>query len=556
MSSSKQLIINCGASRVTAAVVNSGGGKLHIEKLVTENLHYDYSSDDDWISALGTALQALHQRHKLSGKAAFIIPGSQVLTKTIRIPHVEPSKRSQIIAFEAQQNIPYPLHEVVWDSQVIVDDGVETEVLFIACKGNTIDEFCAQVSRAGFTVSSINAATILEYNALQFAYPEMDDDLLLINIGARTTNLLFKNPDGFFVRNIQLGGNSLTQNIADSLGKTFAQAEEIKHKFFNGELDYSDDNSGAKLLTSCSDSFIKRMGQEITRSVVNYRRQRKGAAPKQILLSGRGALLDGLSEQLATSQKVDVTLFDPLENVTLDSGVGADSKSLRLEVSEIIGEAAQLMVADTAGVNLLPGTVQKAMEFAGKKPFLMIAAILLAVAPWPAYLGYKQLNADYTESAQSIQSKVAPLQSRIATITENAEQADKLRDSIQRVEGLVSSKTNWIQFFAELQESLAMTEDAWLEALRVVRENPEGGEASYEVILQGQMLVRETAEGSGAFDQQVLSRRIRSLQSSFESSEFIVTSRSPNISWASLRSDGLNVLPFSINLVVDTSKPL
>jgi type IV pilus assembly protein PilM len=555
MSSSKQLIINCGASRVTAAVVSSGGGQLYIEKLVTEALDYDYSSDDDWISALGSALEALHQRHKLSGKASFIIPGSQVLTKTIRIPHVEPSKQAQIIAFEAQQNIPYPLHEVVWDSQVIGDDGVETEVLFIACKANTIDDFCTVVARAGFIVSSINAATILDYNALQFAYPEMDDDLLLINVGARTTNLLFKNPDGFFVRNIQLGGNSLTQNIADSLGKSFAQAEEVKHKFFNGELDYSDDDSGAKLLTSCSDSFIKRMGQEITRSVVNYRRQRKGAAPKKILLSGRGALLEGLSDQLAKSQKIDVSFFDPLQNVTLDGEAGSGSKSLRLELSEILGEAAQTMVADTAGVNLVPGAVQREMEFAGKKPFLLVAAILLAIAPWPAYLGYKQLSADYATAARSIQSKVPPLENRIRTISQNAEQADALSESIRQVEGLVNSKTNWIQFFAELQESLALTEDAWLDALRVIRENPEGGDASYEVVLQGQMLVRETVNGGGAFDEAVLSRRIRSLQSSFENSAFIVSSRPPNINWSSLRN-GLNVLPFTINLVVDTSKPL
>ncbi|NBB79420.1 MAG: pilus assembly protein PilM [Verrucomicrobia bacterium] len=555
MSSSKQLIINCGASRVTAAVVSPGGGKLYIEKLVTEDLRYDFSRDDDWIRATGTALQALQKRHKLSGKASFIIPGSQVLTKTIRIPHVETAKRAQIIAFEAQQNIPYPLHEVVWDSQIIDDDGVETEVLFIACKANTIDDFCAEVSQAGFNVGSINAATILDYNAVQFAYPETDENLLLINIGARTTNLLFKNPDGFFVRNIQLGGNSLTQNIADSLGKSFAQAEDIKHKFFSGELDYSDDDSGAKLLTSCSESFIKRMGQEITRSVVNYRRQRKGAAPKQILLSGRGALLEGLSERLAASQKVEVAFFDPLQNVVLDGEIGLNSDSLRLEVSEIIGEAVQPMVADAAGVNLLPATVQKEMEFAGKRPFLMVAAILLALTPWPAYLGYKQLSANYSSAVQSVQSKIPPLQSRIAVISENAERADNLSESIQRVEGLVNSKANWIQFFAELQESLALTEDAWVEALRVVRENPDVGEPSYEVVLQGRMLVRETVNGTGAIDEEILSRRIRSLQSSFESSDFIVSSRSPNINWSSLRN-GLNVLPFTINLVVDTSKPL
>lgn len=555
MSSTKHLIINCGASRVTAAAVSSSGGTLQIEKLVTEGLQYDYSNDDAWLSAVGEALRSLHNVHKFSGKASFIIPGNQVLTKTIRIPHVEASKRAQIIAFEAQQNIPYPLHEVVWDSQVIGDDGVETEVLFIACKSNTIDEFCREVKHAGFSVDTINAATVLDYNAIQFAYPDLDEDVLLINIGARSTNLLFKNAEGFFVRNIQLGGNSLTQNIADSLGKPFAQAEEIKHKFFNGDLDYSEDDSGAKLLTACSDSFMRRMSQEITRSIVNYRRQKNGAAPKRILLSGRGALLDGLSTQLSTSQKVPVEFFDPLQNVTLDGEIDSDPNALRLEISEIIGAAAQDLVADGAGVNLLPEAIQQEMQFASKKPFLMVAAICLALAPWPAFLGYKQLSSGSIRTAQATEAKVAPFQQRQSQILENMDQAQAISQSIQLVEGLKNSKTNWIQFFAQLQKSLTSVEDVWLDALSVLREQPKDGAPTYEVVLEGQMLVRETASSQGAVDQEVLSRRIKSLQSSFESSEFIVSSKPPVINWSSLRS-GLNVLPFTINLVVDTSKPL
>ncbi len=555
MSSSKQLIINCGASRITAAVVSSNRGALQIEKLVTEILNYDYFNDDAWLGAVGVALRTLHHQHKFSGNASFVIPGNQVLTKTIRIPYVEESKRAQIIAFEAQQNIPYPLHEVVWDSQVVGDDGVETEVLFIACKSNTIEDFCGEVARAGFSVDAINAATVLDYNAIQFAYPTLNEEVLLINIGARSTNLLFKNSDGFFVRNIQLGGNSLTQNIADSIGKPFAKADEVKHKFFSGDLDYSDDDSGAKLLTSCSDSFMRRMGQEITRSIVNYRRQKGGSAPKRILLNGRGALLEGLSEQLSTSQKVDVEFFDPLQNVTLTSELESESDSLRLEVSEIIGAAAQHMVADSAGVNLLPDEVQREMEFGSKKPYLIIAAICLALSPWPVFVGYKQLGSAYEKAAQATQAQVAPLQSRYSQILDNTDRAIKISKSIRRVEGLVNSKTNWIQFFAELQASLTKAEDVWLDSLEVLREQRNKGEASYEVVIEGQMLVRETADDTAGIDQEVISRRIKSLQSSFEDSKFIVSSKPPNINWSDLRN-GLNVLTFTINLVVDTAKPL
>ena len=555
MSSSKQLIINCGASRITAAVVSSSGGALQIERLATENLNYDYTNDDAWLGAVGVALHTLHHQHKFSGNASFIIPGNQLLTKTIRIPHVEENKQAQIIAFEAQQNIPYPLHEVVWDSQVVGDDGIETEVLFIACKSDTIDEFCGEVARAGFLVDTINAATVLDYNAIQFAYPTLDEDVLLINIGARSTNLLFKNPDGFFVRNIQLGGNSLTQNIADNIGKAFAKAEEVKHKFFSGELDYSNDDSGAKLLTSCSDSFMRRMGQDITRSIVNYRRQKGAAAPKRILLSGRGALLEGLSGQLSTSQKVSVEFFDPLQNVTLNSESASDSTSLSLEISEIIGAAAQHMVADSAGVNLLPDEVQREMEFGSKKPYLIAAAICLALAPWLVFFGHKQLGSAYEKAVEVAEAQIAPLRSCQSQILDNTDKVLKISESIRRVEGLVNSKTNWIQFFAELQASLTKAEDVWLDSLEVQREQSGGPEDSYEVVLEGQMLVRETAGETGGIDQELISRRIKGMQSSFGDSKFIVSSRPPNINWSDLRN-GLNVLTFTINLVVDTEKPL
>lgn len=555
MSSPQQLIINCGASRLTAAKVSASAEELQIAKLITLPLDYDYSDDDGWMSAVGRALYDLAHKHGFSGKATFIIPGNQVLTKTIRIPHVEAAKRAQIIAFEAQQSIPYPLHEVVWDSQVVGDDGVEIEVLFIACKANTIDDFCANVGAAGFVAETISAATVLDYNALQFAEPGLEEDVLLVNVGARTTNLLFKNSEGFFVRNIQLGGNSLTQNIADSLGKDFSQAEAVKHQFFNGEKAYDDDDSGAKLLNSSAEGFIRRTSQEITRSIVNYRRQKNAAAPSRILLTGRGSLLRGLSEQLSASQKMPVAFFDPLQNVILDVGIDGDPEVIRLEVSEIVGQAAMAFVPVGAGVNLLPDAVQSEMAFKSKKPFLIAAALLLALAPWPSYVASQQLIEAYEAKTRQVRAEVLPYQSLQAEILENAERAEELGGQIALVETLVNSKSNWIQFFADLQRSLAQAEDVWLDGLKVDRKLPEtGGAPTYEVILSGQMLVRESVN-QGDIDQDVLSRRIRSLQSSFEGSTFIVASKSPNINWNSLRN-GLNVLPFTINLVVDPAKPL
>ncbi|MFU8847455.1 MAG: pilus assembly protein PilM [Opitutales bacterium] len=552
MSSPKQLIINCGASRITAALVEIQSGQLQLERLITLPLDYDFTEDDGWLDAVKKALYDLAHKHHFSGKATIIIPGNQVLTKTIRIPHVEEAKRAQILAFEAQQNIPYPLHEVVWDSQVVDDDGVETEVLFIACKANTIDEICQGVAAAGFTPQRISAATILEYNSLLLAYPDKEEDLLLVNVGARSTNLIFKSAEGLFARNIQLGGNTLTQSIADSLGKSFTQADQIKQKFFTGKLDYTDEDSGAKLLQGQADAFIRRISQEITRSIVNYRRQKNVGPPKRILLTGRGSLLRNLAEQLSEKQKVGVEFFDPLQVVTLGEKISTDAEELRFETGEIIGEASRGLLAESVGVNLLPDAIQSELAFRAKKPYLLAAAILLACAPWPAFYGYQQFSSSVRAEAKALQQEVLPFQQRQAAIDSAETRARQIGESIEQVQGLVNSKANWIQFFAELQDSLMQAEDVWLDNLAVKRESRGSGDlANFEIVVEGKMLVRETTNQEG-INREVLTRRIKSLQTSFENSEFVDSSKPPNINWNSLLS-GLNVLPFTINLVIDAS---
>ncbi len=120
---------------------------------------------------------------------------------------------------------------------------------------------------------------------------------------------------------------------------------------------------------------------------------------------------------------------------------------------------------------------------------------------------------------------------------------------------MVNSKSNWIQFFAELQESLHLAEDVWLDKLNIVREQSADGKSSYEVLVEGQLLVREAVNSAENVDENALSDQLKSLRASFEDSEFIVSSHSPVITWTKLQ-EGLNVLPFSINLVVDPAKPL
>ena len=556
---SNRLIINCGASSITAADVCVEDSQLRINKVYAEDLQYDYSVESSWLEAFTVGLKTLTARHKLSGAATVIIPGDQLLIKTIRIPHVAEQKRKQIIAFEAQQSIPYALDEVVWDSQVVGDDGIETEVLFIACKANTIYDLCDRISASGLQVEAVSAATILDYNSLQYTEDGLNQDLLSVNIGARSTNLLFSNANGFFARNIALGGNTLTQSISDGLGINFTQAEALKLKLLESDCSDADDAT-TKLLKDCTDAFVLRMRQEITRSIVNYRRQKNAPAPSTILLNGGASQLRSLGGQLEAMQQVNVRHYEPLKSFDIGPEVIMSAEGFVPKVSEIIGEAVSTIIAKPAQVNLLPEVVEAKIRFAAKKPFLLAAAFCLAMAPWPVAMSYKKATAAYVQQAERFNSAAAPLSANKSALNELSESAKRLQGDIRRVEGLIQSKGNWIQFCAELQLSLTEVEDVWLDELSVVRTQPSvqspAGDSSYSITLSGEMLVRESIDaGAGGVDRALLTRRIKQLQSSFSASKFVIEAKQPVIRWTKL-NNGLNVLPFLVNLSVDTTKPL
>jgi type IV pilus assembly protein PilM len=579
MSSPKTLIINCGASRVTAAITSSPGhGELTLERFTYRDLDYDYSEDGDWLETCIAAIGELIREEKLPEQPRIIAPGFRLLTKTIKVPTVEQSKQAQIIVFEAQQNIPYPLEEVVWDSQVVSDDGVETEVLFIAIKRETINGFCNGLSGAGVKPEAIDAASILDYNTFRFCYPEVTDDVLLINIGARASNLMFIGQSGFFVRNLQLGGNSLTQNIADSLGTSFNQAEDVKVRFFSGEEEYDESDSRVKPLLENADNFMKRMSTEITRSIVTYRRQNDGKAPTQIYLSGRASLLSGLTDFLSEKQRVSVDYLDPTRNVGVDGKIPQEELNHgKFTLSEIIGEAVRPLLDGEVGVDLLPAQIRSRLDFAKRKVFLALGAVAFAVATFLPWLAFQRSVEVLEEQKTVISRQVVPLREVSADVSEVREEAQEVKDSIEKIDRLVRSRLNWILFFSQLQGALQAAGDVWLDSMDVARERVGGrpddrrrdrtgardraseAETSYRLNIVGRILIRDSSETGEpipvleGIERGEITSRARRVVNSILESEFVVDAENLTLQWG---EQFRNLVPFSFTLVIDPDRPL
>jgi len=506
---SKTLVINCGASHVAAAIFSVSGGKLTLEDLDTRDLRYDVSKDEAWLPAVAESLRDLGKSNsKFRGKATFILPGYQLLIKPIKVPHVEAAKQSQIIAFEAQNNIPFPLIEAVWGSQVIADDGIETEVLLAAQKADAANRFCGLMTSIGLQPIALQPSSLLDYNAYKLVNGTDLEDTLMINLGARSTNLTFISAAGLFIRNVNMGGNTLTQSLADTIGKPFNQAEDLKLEFYTGQTPFEADNPVVSQLQTKAQDFMKRLSQQVTQSIIAYRRASNRAAPVRIMLTGRASLLPGLPEFLSESQKVSVDYFNPSSVVSLgsrlDKGV---MDQYYYQISEIVGEATRLTKPDAPGINLLPQRIRDRLAFDKQKPFLVLAAACLALAPLPMVYKYQQEVGMVTQEKQQWDARTGQLKGTSNDIQQASAKAQDIRGKISQYENLMNSRFNWIIFFSQLQTALVDTKDVWLDGLEPIREaakpvRPVPGMAadaqpaapatlSYKLDIKGRMLLRD-----------------------------------------------------------------
>ena len=198
-------------------------GSLILEQFYVEEIRPGLATDDEWLNAAIAALGDLVSSHGIKGLVTVIAPSFLLLQKALKVPQVERQRQAQIVAFEAQNAIPYPLNEVIWDSQVMASDGVEAEVLLFALRSDIATRIATMVTAVGLRPLTIQAAPLLDSQAFLLAGGSATEEVLIVNVGARTTTLSFVGPSGANIQSANIGGNLLTQGVSDNTGQAFAE---------------------------------------------------------------------------------------------------------------------------------------------------------------------------------------------------------------------------------------------------------------------------------------------------------------------------------------------
>src|SRR5260370_16218341 len=315
----------------------------------------------------------------------YAVAAQSVLARFVKLPAVEEEKIERIIAFEVQNNVPFPIDEVVWEYQLIAGGGDEqVQVVLVAIKTDLLDEIKGAVEETGLGTAIVDVEPMALYNAFRYNYRDLSGCSFLVDIGARTTNLLFVEPQKIFSRSVPVGGSSITAAIAKEFDELFAAAELRKKRvgFVSPGGAYAEptDPEVARV-SKLMRSTMTRLHAEVMRSISHYRAQQQGNAPERLFLCGGSASTPYMREFFREKLQLPIEFFNPLRNVTVAHSAPVKELTLSAHLlGELVGLALRSVSACPIELNLRPATVRcgRALDNL-RPPFMMSAPPLVLV---------------------------------------------------------------------------------------------------------------------------------------------------------------------------------
>jgi type IV pilus assembly protein PilM len=459
--STRILSLSLGTQTIGLADFKTGqNGGLVLASYETRELMADPAADATRYAQTKLLLAEVVQARKLkSTKVNYAVSSQSVFTRFVKLPSVGEEQVDQIVGFEAQQNVPYPIDEVVWDYQLVDSgDSSQVEVVIVAVKADLLDDINDAVELAGLKTSLVDVAPMAIYNAFRYNYSDVQGCSLVIDIGSRTTNLIFIEPHKVFSRSIPNGGSTITQQIAKEFGEAFQQAEERKKRdgfvSLGGAYAEPDDPDVARVSKMIRNSMT-RLHAEIARSIAFFRTQQGGSPPERVFLSGGSATLPYMREFFQEKFQLPVEFFNPLRNVAVGPGLNVEEVSKNAHrMGELVGLALRGTSDCPMELNLRPARVVRRHQLAEKRPFLIVAGLcaLLSLTGWWLFLD--QTAKITAEATEKLNPKVVELQNYEKKINKAKDDIKALQDTANPFLKAVEEKGYWLRIIDDINARL------------------------------------------------------------------------------------------------------
>lgn len=460
------LAVDFGAGSLKLAdfETNEAGG-LRLKNFAIKALGLEGSQDATREATVVKALQDTLAELGLKSKNVNVCaPGFQVFSKFVKLPPVDAAKVTQIIQYEAQQNVPFPLAEVVWDYQILgAAASGELEVLLVAIKSDVVEGLFRMAEKAKLKLTLCDASPAALCNAFRFNYSDLEDCTMLLDIGAKTSNLLFFEKGKVFSRSINLGANAITQDFANDQKLKFPDAEKIKiaEGFVSLGGAYEEpENPNQAAISKIARQFMTKLHIQVNQTLQFYRGQQGGTAPQRLFLSGGASIMPYTAQFFAEKLNVPVEYFNPFRNVQIDPSVNLEDLSrVAHSMGEVVGLGLRNLANCPVEMNLMPDSTLRWQAFNQKKPYFLFTIFSLVFVAFTTGYLFSKLADLKADQIDSLNTQIAPKTAKSEAFkAAMAKLQDKQKQATQ-ISTYLSQRYYWGDVCAELRRVLVVSEE-------------------------------------------------------------------------------------------------
>ncbi len=396
------------------------------------------------------ALAEFQTRHRVKGEKVIIsVPGAETFIRGLQLVMVGRKSIHEIVQYEAHQQIPFVLDEVIWDYEVFDaadPESREREGLIFAVKKNLLNNYFLSLSAANLPVDDVQPTPVALYNFFMHDQ-EIGKATLAIDVGSESTNLLAMTHTEFWVRSIPVGGRKTTQMLADEFNLDLDRAEAAK-------LNLAKSKHAKDVLEMILPSIMELVG-EVQKSLAYQRTQGKDYKLDRVVLLGGGANLLGLRKMLKRSLGMNIVQLDQFGMIEIAENM--DTSLLAQDLGSFavaIGLGLHGCGYTSIDVSLIPQRAARKSMLGRTKPyFTAVPSILLATCltafGFAKYRNTKLKDLYYGTVEPQVQ-EMGDLQKQL----QKAKDVSKILKNIERVQALGRGRGAYLDLFDVLLDGV------------------------------------------------------------------------------------------------------
>ncbi|MCH7592261.1 MAG: type IV pilus assembly protein PilM [Planctomycetes bacterium] len=369
--------LDLGRSALKAVKLRPGsdGNVELIAQDLIEHAQVLTQPDADRNQLISAALEKFLSRNDISKDFVIVsVPGQQTLARFTKLPPVEAKRIPDIVRYEADQQIPFDMDEVIWDYQTFQREGApDLEVGIFAMKRELIREHLLHFEQASIEPMAVQSSPLSVYNAAHFDGMLGNETTILLDIGAENTDLIIATKDTFWTRTVPIGGNHFTEALVKAFKLTFSKAENLKRSAATSKY--------ARQIFQAMRPVFADLVQELQRSVGSYSSTHRDTKVEKVICFGAASRLPGLRKYLHQNMGIPVTIADTFSKAVPGGGVDqAELKERTPTFGVAYGLAVQGLDLAKVSCNLLPVEIAKQLVWRRKRPAFAATAACIFLA--------------------------------------------------------------------------------------------------------------------------------------------------------------------------------